>query len=89
MDRSDLQREFAAKNRITYEEYMMLVSTLTLDEVIVCLELLKVAKHRSGYRARMETQIRSWFTDKTFLKPLNHRQFQAMRPTWPVRYNLP
>lgn len=89
MDRSELQREFAALNRITYEEYTMLVSTLNLDEVIICLELLKVAKHRSGYRARMEAQIRKWFTDKTFMKPLTYKQFQAMRPTWPIKYNLP
>lgn len=85
----DRQREFAALHRITFEEYKKLVSSLTYDEVITCLELLKAAKHKSGFRALMEKHIRDWLANPQYLKPLSRRQMEASKPRWPVKYKLP
>lgn len=85
----DRQREFAALHRITLEEYKKLVSSLTYDEVITCLELLKAVKHKSGFRATMEQHVRSWLANPAYLKPLSPNQMKAAKPKWPIRYNLP
>lgn len=83
------QREFANLNRITYEEYKRLVSAMTYDQVITCLELLKAKQHKSQFRARLEVKIRSWFCETLNSKPLSDSEYQMAKPKWPVRYQLP
>lgn len=83
------QTEFAAQFRISYDEYKKLVTTLQLEEIITCLELLRCKKHRSGSRRSMEVQIRKWFTSDVYLKPLTPYQFKLAKPKWPVKFTLP
>ncbi len=83
------QTEFAEYNRITYDEYKMLVKTLHYDEVITCLELLRCKKHNSGFRASMEIHIRRWLSGGGGLKPLTPLQFKYAKPKWPIKYSLP
>lgn len=80
---------FAAQFHLTLDEYKRLVSSMTYDEVITCLELVKASKHRSGFRSRMSAQIRTWLPGSQYLKPLTHNQFRAMTPKWPIHYTLP
>jgi hypothetical protein len=91
MDTVAIQSEFAAGFRLTYDEYKKLVTAMTADEVITCLELLRCVKHRSQYRADRETRIRKWLADPkpSFSKPLNPHEFDSLRPKWPIKYQLP
>ena len=86
---SQRQTEFAAQFRISYAEYKKLVSSLSLEEIITCLELLRCKVHRSGKRRSMEEQVRRWLTNDTYLKPLTVYQFKLARPKWPVKFTLP
>lgn len=84
------QKQFAEQHRITFEDYRKLVKNLSYTEVITCLEVLKAARHRSEFRHKMETQIRSWLSGAAAaLKPLTPNQFKCLEPRYPVRYNLP
>ncbi len=90
MELEQSQREFALKFRISYEEYKILVTSMTTDEVITCLELLRAKKHKSKFRERMETQIREWLAhDYGNSKPLTDKDFMWARPKWPIHYQLP
>lgn len=80
---------FAAQFHLSLDEYKRIVSAMTYDEVITCLELVKASKHRSGFRSRMSAQIRLWLAGSAYLKPLTHNQYRAMAPKWPITYNLP
>ena len=83
------QHAFAERNRITYDEYKKLVSSMTYDQVITCLELLKAKKHKSSFRARLEAKIRAWFPDSGASKPLTDAEYHMAKPKWPIHYQLP
>ncbi len=83
------QTEFAAQFRISYDEYKKLVTTLSLEEITTCLELLRCKQHRSGFRRSMEVHIREWLAGNKYLKPLHPHQFKLAKPKWPVKFTLP
>lgn len=83
------QAEFAAKFRLTLEEYLKIVRTCNATEVVAILELMKTEKHRSSFRQRMHLQVRRWLDNNMSGHPLTDNQFKALVPKWPVSWSLP
>ncbi len=83
------QAEFAKQFDLTYEQYKLLSKSVTYDQLISCLELLRCKGHRSQYRASMASKIRSWIDNPVGLKPLSGKEFSFVLPRWPVHFQIP
>lgn len=83
------QQQFAQTFGLTLQQYKRLASSVTYEELITCLELLKAKKHKSGSRARMAESIRQWIDYGTSLKPLSMFEFRKAMPTWPIKIQIP
>lgn len=83
--------EFAAQFNLSLDDYRKLAMVCTTMELTTVLELLKAKSHtRSKYRYRMSLQVRGWLTNPQYKrKPLSQNQFDALRPTWPLRWKFP
>jgi hypothetical protein len=84
------QALFAARFRLTLEQYLKIVRSCNTDEAITVLELLRVSTFKSQSRAQCARKIREWVDDESTIgKPLNIWEFERCRPTWKVSYSLP
>lgn len=83
------QEQFALSFGLTLVQYKKLASSVTTDELISCLELLKAKKHRSHFRASIAVELRQWLDYGGALKPLSVFQLKAIVPKWPIKYSLP
>lgn len=91
MDELDQRKsDFALKFGLTLNQYRKLSSSLTYDELLTCLELLKATKHLSPFRATATGNIKSWLDGKRIgTKPLTPAEFNRAAPKWPTHYSLP
>lgn len=83
------QQEFASRFNLTLDEYLTIVRSCTMDQVIVVLELMRAKHHKTSFRKHAAQQIRRWLANRMIGTPLTQSQFQALKPTWPITWELP
>lgn len=83
------QAEFALKFNLTLEQYLQVVQSCTMSEVIVVLELMKAKNPKSSYRKRLQSQVRRWLDNRLYSKPLMPSQFKELTPNYSITWELP
>jgi adenosylmethionine-8-amino-7-oxononanoate aminotransferase len=86
---AERQAQFAAAFNLSYEQYLQVVKSCNITEVIAILELVKQKNHKSTFRRVMADRLHRWFTLGVETKPFSEREFKALMPTWPVKWKLP
>ena len=89
MNLEQRQTEFAKQFGLSLEQYKKLAGACSHIELVTCLELLRVKKHKSGFRARCHQDIWSWINHGLSIKPLSHAQFKLTEPSWPTHFQIP
>lgn len=83
------QAEFAARFNLSLDDYLRIVRSCNMQEIIIILELFKARSHRSSARKFAHEQVKRWLLLNLPGKPLRESQFKALTPKWPVNYELP
>jgi len=83
------QEVFAAKFGLTLAQFLKLTHVCRTEELVTVLELLKVKKHKTQFRARMHLHLKNWLDNDGFGKPFTSSQFGWLKPTWPITWQLP
>jgi len=83
------QAEFAKAFNLTAAEFSRIVQSCSLIEITVVLELMRVKKHRSGFRANAHARIRRWLDENLPGPPLMPTAVKALTPKYPVSWKLP
>lgn len=87
----DQKAEFAAQFGLSKPQYAKLSSHLHTEDLITCLELLKVKKFKSPFRKWANDQLRAWVDlDCTDSFPLTKTQLLRLAPhDRPVKLVIP
>lgn len=86
----EMRQELFAKDfGLSLAQYKKLASSVTSDELISCLELLKAKTHKSHFRSSVSAALWRWLESGVTLKPLSLNQMRAIVPKWPVKYRIP
>jgi hypothetical protein len=83
------QAQFAARFNLSLTEYLQIVRTLPMADVVTVLELMKTAKHRTSARQYAHDQVRRWLDMHIPCMPLSRLELKRLAPTWPIRWVLP
>lgn len=89
MDLKTKQTEFAQQYSLTYEQLHKLMHDLRTPELMIVLDLLKAKKYKSSFRQSCANLVRKWLDGRLLGFPLTKNQLDALKPTWPIRIEIP